>query len=94
MFVVLNSGVREAVAGGVNCIDHHRSGDLPRFPAVLSGQEALQEENLGSQEGCERPPGPPVTSSWSEAILTLQWNGGGRKPGRKYFTFQDMNNVL
>ena len=55
MFVVLGSAVTVAVAraGSVNCIDHHRPGDLPRFPGVLSRQESLQEENLGGEEGCE-----------------------------------------
>ena len=54
MFVVLNSAVTVALAqaGSVNCIDHHRPGDLPRFPGVLSSQETLQEENLGGEEGC------------------------------------------
>jgi len=74
MFVVLDSAmtVTVTVAGGVNCIDHHRSGDLPGFPAVLSSQETLQEEDLGGEEGCEGPPGSPVTSSWSEGLVTLQ----------------------
>ena len=55
MFVVLGSAVTVAVAwaGSVNCIDHDRPGDLPRFPCVLSRQESLQEENLGGEEGCE-----------------------------------------
>ena len=74
MFVVLHSAVTVAVAraGSVNCIDHHRPGDLPRFPGVLSRQESLQEENLGGEEGCEGPPRSPVTSSWSDGLVTLQ----------------------
>jgi len=38
---------------GVNCIDQKGPGDLPGLPAVLSGQEPLQEEDLGSEEGCQ-----------------------------------------
>ena len=63
MFVVLDSAVAVTVTGAVNCIDHHRSGDLPRLPAVLSRQESLQEEDLGGEEGCEGPPRSPVSSS-------------------------------
>ena len=71
MLVVLHSAVTEAVAVGVNCIDHSRPRDLPRFPRVLSRQETLQEENLGGEEGCEGPLRPPVTSSWSDRLVTL-----------------------
>ena len=71
VFVGFNSAVTEAVTAGVNCIDHHRPGDLPRFPAVLSRQETLQEENLGSEEGCEGPLRPPVTSSRCDDLVTL-----------------------
>lgn len=70
MFV--NSALALAVSVALNCVDQHRPGDLTRFPAVLSRQEPLQEENLGGEEGCEGPLGPPVTSCRCEGLVTLQ----------------------
>ena len=96
MFVVLDSAVTVTVAGAVNCIDHHgRAGDLPRFPTVLSCQESLQEEDLGGEEGCEGPPRSPVTSSWTDGLVTLQCNDEVRRKVtvRKYTTFQWMSNI-
>ena len=71
MLAVFHSAVIEAVTAGVNCIDHHRPGDFPRFPAVLSRQETLQEEDLGGEEGCQGPLRPPVTSSWCDGLVIL-----------------------
>ena len=48
-------------SAALNRISENRPGHLPRSPTVLSGQQPLQEENLGGKEGRQGSLRSPVT---------------------------------